>query len=73
MFESTMIEYHVHDHLQSLGMSLVYELFVFGISAEARIYTIIVGCSISVIGAIALFVVGRVVFENRSKPKSRHT
>ena len=68
-----MVEYHVHHDLQSLAVSLVDELFVFGIGTEARIHTIVVGGGISMIGAIALFVVGRVVFENRSKPKSRHT
>ena len=52
-------------------MCLVAEAPVIGIGAEARVYAIVVGGGIAVIGGEAAVVVGGVVFEDGSESKRR--
>ena len=61
VLETTMVEDHIHYHLQSSVVSLVAEPAIVVVSAEARIYAVVVGGGIAVIGGVSLLVVGRVV------------
>ena len=53
-------------------MGIVHQAAIFVIRAKARIYLIIIGGGIAVIGREAI-VIGRVVLQHRCEPKSRHT
>ena len=68
-----MIEYHIHDHLQTFGMSLITKLSIVIIRTETRIYAIIVRGSIAMIGRETVLLIRGVVLEDRSKPKGRNS
>ena len=69
MLETTMVEYHIHNNLQTLSMSLITELAIVIISTKARIYTIIIRCGIAMICRKTIRLIRRVVLEYRCKPK----
>ena len=52
MLKTAMVENHIHHHLQSLLVSLINQLFVFSIGTETRIYTIVIGSSITMISTV---------------------
>ena len=71
MFESAVVEDHVHHYLQAFGVRLVTQAAVLFVGAEAWVYTVIVGRSVAMIRALAV-IVGRVVLENGRKPQGRN-
>ena len=71
MLETAVVENHVHHHLQSLTVCVSHELSVVVVCAEARVYAVVVGRSVSVIRT-ALAVVGRVVLKHGCEPQSRY-
>ena len=50
MVESAMVENHVHNHLQTFAVSLVYKTLILVVGTETWVYTIVVGSGIAVIG-----------------------
>ena len=72
MFETAMVENHIHHNLQTFLVSLIYQLLIIGIGSETWVYTIIIGGSITMITAI-LAVTWTVVLQNRGKPQSGYT
>ncbi len=68
MLETTVIEDHIHHHLQALLVSLSDELLVLGIGTEARIYPIIVGSGVTMVSTV-LAIVRTVVLQDWRKPQ----
>ena len=58
MLEATMVENHVHNHLQALGVSLVDESLIVGIAAKAGVNAVVVCRGIAVVSAYFEAVVG---------------
>ena len=50
MVESAMVENHVHNHLQTFAVSLVYKTLILVVGTETWVYTIVVGSGITMIG-----------------------
>ena len=69
MLEATVVEDHIHHHLQSFLVSLGHESAILLVGAETRIHTIVVGGGIAVVGAVAVVGVGRVVLQHWRKPQ----
>ena len=69
VFESAMVEDHVHHHFQSVLMCVGDERAILLIGAEARVYAVVVGGGVAVVGAEAVVGVGRVVFQDRREPQ----
>jgi len=69
VFETTMIENHVHHNFQAFSVSIADELSVLLVGAEAWVDAIIVGGGISVVCALPADVVGRVVLEHWCEPQ----
>ena len=67
-----MVENHVHHNLQSFLVCLVNQLAVFLIASETRVYAVIVGRGITMIGGETV-VVGRVVLQDGRKPQGGNT
>ena len=70
MLEAAVVENHVHHHLQTLLVRIRNKLTIVIVRSEARVNTIVVGRSVSVI-CTALAVVGRVVLKHRREPQRR--
>ena len=72
VLQTAVVENHIHNDFQSFGVSLIGESLILLVGTEARVNTVVVGSGIAVIGAEAV-VVGRIVLQHRSEPKSRNT
>ena len=67
MLKTAMVENHIHHNLQSFQVSLINQLFVFCIGTETRIYTIVIGSSITMISTV-LAIIRAIILQYRSKP-----
>ena len=72
VLKARVVEDHVHHHLQAFSMCLVAQAAVVIVSAEARVYAIVVGGSIAMVGRIAPLIVWRVVLQHGCQPQCRH-
>ena len=73
MFETAVIENHVHHYLQSFSMCCICQLAIVVIGSKTRINLIIICSGIAVISTETILVIGRVVFQDRCKPQCRYT
>ena len=69
MLKATVVEDHIHHDLKSLLVGLITEQLILLVRAEARVYLIIIGGSIAVIGRIAILGIGRIVLKDWGKPE----
>ena len=72
VLETAVVEDHIHHHLQALGMGLVYQTAVVGISTETGVDAVVVRRGVAVIGGVALLVVRRVVLKDGRQPEGCH-
>ena len=73
MFISAVIEDHVHHHLEAVLVGLADELSVLVVGAEARVYLVVVGRGIAVIGGVVVVSVGRIILQYGGEPQGRDT
>ena len=65
---ATVVEDHIHHHLHALLVRLVDQSLIILIRTEARIYPVVVGRGVAVIGAPL-----HVVLQDGIQPNSGHT